>query len=77
MIGDTPSPAFVFNVTVTICISLLCRGHLIGIGIGTVCAVIGVGRTIAVFNHFTKEKMDRAGRNRNLMWMEIRNGNFQ
>ena len=47
----------VFNVTVTICISLLCRGHLIGIGIGTVCAVIGVGRTIAVFNHFTKEKM--------------------
>ena len=76
-VGFTKNCFDVFNVTVTICISLLCRGHLIGIGIGTVCAVIGVGRTIAVFNHFTKEKMDRAGRNRNLMWMEIRNGNFQ
>ena len=56
-VGFTKNCFDVFNVTVTICISLLCRGHLIGIGIGTVCAVIGVGRTIAVFNHFTKEKM--------------------
>ena len=56
-VGFTKICFDVFNVTVTICISLLCRGHLIGIGIGTVCAVIGVGRTIAVFNHFTKEKM--------------------
>ena len=30
---------------------------LIYIGIGTVLAVILVGRTIAVFNHFTKEKL--------------------
>ena len=33
------------------------RGHLIGIGVGTILAMIGVGRTIAVFNHFTYDKM--------------------
>lgn len=26
-------------------------------GIGTILAMIGVGRTIAVFNHFTQAKM--------------------
>ena len=43
------------NVTITIVISLVCTGQLHGIG--TVLAVILVGRTIAVFNHFTKEKL--------------------
>ena len=32
-------------------------GHLVGVGVGTILAMIGVGRTIAVFNHFTYEKM--------------------
>ena len=45
------------NVTITIVISRVCTGRLHGIGIGTVLAVILVGRTIAVFNHFTKEKL--------------------
>lgn len=45
------------NVTITIAISLVCTGRLHGIGIGTVLVVILVGRTIAVFNHFTKEKL--------------------
>ena len=36
---------------------LLFAGKIIGIGIGTVIAVIGVGRVIAVFNHFLKKKM--------------------
>ena len=36
---------------------MVCTGRLHGIGIGTVLAVILVGRTIAVFNHFTKEKL--------------------
>lgn len=45
------------NVTITIAISLVCTGRLHGIGIGTVLAVILVGRTIAVFHHFTKEKL--------------------
>ena len=34
------------------------RRHLIGIGLGTVVAVIGVGRVIAIFNHGFKKKMD-------------------
>jgi uncharacterized membrane protein YczE len=32
-------------------------GHLVGIGIGTVFAVIGVGRVIAVFHHFFLDKI--------------------
>ena len=44
--------------TVLMCSTcLVCTGRLHGIGIGTVLAVILVGRTIAVFNHFTKEKL--------------------
>ena len=31
------------------------QGHLIGIGLGTVVAVIGVGRVIAIFNHGFKK----------------------
>lgn len=46
-------------VTVTVCISLIFSGHLIGLGIGTVLAMIGVGRTMAVFNYFLYEKMNR------------------
>ena len=38
-------------------LSLTFAGHLIGIGVGTIIAMIGVGRTIAVFNHFTYDKM--------------------
>lgn len=48
----------VFNICVTIIVSLILAGHLIGIGIGTVIAVIGVGRVVAVFNHLFKDKMD-------------------
>lgn len=32
-------------------------GHLVGVGVGTILAMIGVGRTIAIFNHFTYTKM--------------------
>ena len=55
-VGFTKNCFDVLNVTITIVISLVCTGRLHGIGIGTVLAVILVGRTIAVFNHFTKEK---------------------
>ncbi|MBQ0000731.1 MAG: hypothetical protein KBT01_04230 [Clostridiales bacterium] len=33
------------------------RNLMVGIGLGTLIAMIGVGRTIAVFNHFFKETM--------------------
>ena len=56
-VGFTKNCFDVLNVTITIVISLVCTGRLHGIGIGTVLAVILVGRTIAVLNHFTKEKL--------------------
>ena len=31
-------------------------GHIVGIGIGTVIAVIGVGRVIALFNYIFMKK---------------------
>ena len=46
-------------ITVTIVIGLLCAGHFVGIGLGTVLAVIGVGRSIAAFNHFCFHPMAR------------------
>lgn len=36
---------------------LLLALTLTGIGLGTILSVIGVGRVIAFFNHFAKEKM--------------------
>lgn len=44
-------------ITITIIASLLFAGHLIGVGIGTVFAVIGVGRVMALFNHFFLKKL--------------------
>lgn len=43
----------------TVIISLIFAGKVIGIGIGTVVAMLGVGRVIYVFNIFFKDKMDR------------------
>lgn len=50
----------IISVIITCCISLLAAGKLIGIGIGTVAAMICVGRCIALFNHFFREKMLQA-----------------
>ena len=47
-------------VTVTCIIGLTCSGRIIGIGIGTLAAMVGVGRSIALVNHFFKERMCRA-----------------
>lgn len=46
-----------FNICLTISVGLIFAHHLVGIGIGTVLAVIGVGRAIAAFNHFFKQPM--------------------
>ena len=56
-VGFTKNCFDLTNITITICISLTFSGHLVGIGVGTVLAMVGVGRTIAVFNHFTYAKM--------------------
>ena len=44
-------------VVITIVIGLVFAGKIIGIGIGTVLAVIFVGRVVAAGNYFFKEKM--------------------
>lgn len=46
-------------VSSTVIISLVFAGHLVGLGIGTVLAMIGVGRVMALFNHLLYEKMNR------------------
>ena len=44
-------------ILTTIIVGMVFAGQMIGIGLGPVLAVIGVGRVIAVFNHFFKKKM--------------------
>lgn len=48
------------SVFITCIIGLVFAGKLTAIGIGTVVAMIGVGRMIALFNHLFKEKMMQA-----------------
>lgn len=56
-VGLTKNCFDLFNITVTICVSLVTVHHLIGVGIGTVISVLGVGRVIALFNHLFMDKM--------------------
>lgn len=39
-----------FNIALSILVGYLFLGRLVSVGIGTVCAVIGVGRVISIFN---------------------------
>lgn len=57
-VGFTKNCFDLFNICITMMVGLLFYGRIVGIGVGTVAAVLGVGRTIAWFNHFWKEKMD-------------------
>lgn len=56
-VGFTKNCFDLLNICITISISLIFAHKLIGIGIGTVVAVLGVGRIIALFNHFFMKKM--------------------
>lgn len=56
-VGFTKNCFDLFNITVTIVLGMVLAGHLVGVGIGTVLAVIGVGRIIALFHHFAGEKI--------------------
>lgn len=56
-VGFTKNCVDLVNIIISTTIGLVCVGHLAGVGIGTVCAVIGVGRVISVFNHFFFERM--------------------
>ncbi len=50
-VGFTKNCFDLFNICLTTFIGLIFAHKLIGIGLGTVIAVLGVGRVIAVFNH--------------------------
>lgn len=46
------------NLSITLCISLFIAHQIVGVGIGTVIAVVGVGRVIALFNHIFESKIE-------------------
>ena len=46
------------NIAIAVLLSLTLAGHLSGVGVGTILAMIGVGRVIALFNHFTYKKLN-------------------
>lgn len=58
-VGFTKNCFDLFNISLTICISLIFAHKLIGIGIGTVLSVLGVGRIIALFQHLFLEKITK------------------
>lgn len=47
----------ILSIIITIVIGILFAGKLVGIGIGTVAAVFGVGRSIALVNMLLKKKI--------------------
>lgn len=47
-------------VAITCIIGLVSVHHIVGVGLGTVAAMIGVGRAVAAFNYFALEPMKRA-----------------
>lgn len=56
-VGFTKNCFDVFNVCLTSSIGLVFAHRLVGIGLGTLVAVIGVGRVIAVFNRLFKDRL--------------------
>lgn len=47
-------------VVVTVVLSLAATGKVIGIGVGTIVAMIGVGWSVSLVNYFFKDKMLKA-----------------
>ena len=58
-VGFTKNCFDLCNITFTILLGLLLTGHLVGVGLGTVLAVIGVGRVIALFQNLAGRKIAR------------------
>ena len=58
-VGFTKNCVDVVNILISVSIGLIFAGHLAGVGIGTVLAVIGVGRVISVFNRLFYDRMNR------------------
>lgn len=56
-VGFTKNCFDLANVTITITLGLVLAHRLVGVGIGTVLAVIGVGRVIALFHRLAGAKL--------------------
>ena len=57
-VGITKNLFDCLNLSITLCISLCIAHQIIGVGIGTVIAVAGVGRVIALFHHMFEYKIE-------------------
>lgn len=56
-VGFTKNCFDLFNICITISVGMIFAHKLVGVGIGTVVAVLGVGRVIALFNYLFMKKM--------------------
>jgi uncharacterized membrane protein YczE len=56
-VGTVKNCFDLFNICLTMTLSMIFLGHIVGIGIGTILAVIGVGRIMALFNHLFYDKL--------------------
>lgn len=56
-VGLTKNCFDLLNVCITISIGLIFAGKIIGVGLGTILAMLGIGRIIALFNHIFLDKM--------------------
>ena len=45
-------------IVISLAIGLIGAGRPVGIGIGTVIAMVGTGRVITAVNHFAKKKIE-------------------
>lgn len=57
-VGLTKNLFDCFNLCITLCISIFIAHQIVGVGMGTVIAVLGVGRVIALFHHIFECKIE-------------------
>lgn len=57
-VGLTKNLFNCFNLCITLCISIFIAHQIVGVGIGTLIAVLGVGRVIALFHHIFEYKIE-------------------
>lgn len=57
-VGLTKNLFDCFNLCITLCISIFIAHQIVGVGIRTVIAVLGVGRVIALFHHIFEYKIE-------------------
>ena len=58
-VGFTKNCFDILNISITTGLSLLIANQIVGIGIGTLIAMIGVGRIMALYHHFTQKKISK------------------